>query len=342
MSRRPMVSGRYLNALRDYAATRNVPWPLRPDMTTASTLTAFKDMESFPCSEFVALLEMLAVTSADTSFGLHFVEFLEPRPDGTFRHIIANCRTLRDAFLTMARFLDSVTDAFRIRYEEDERAGWMIFEFPVALGECNHFIAGQLALVALRARQLQGSGCMPLQVDIGHPEPSSDREFRRIFGQRLAFSRPVNRIGYSLDIMSQSLLTPRLSRARLQRDAAGKVAVRRGESLLSHSVANFISSALQRCEATEENVCLSLGRSRRTLQRQLASEGTSFKQLLEETRARLARHYLLDTDLSLTAIAFLLGYSEMSAFSRAAKSLLGATPSAIRKQYKTPEHKQIA
>ena len=60
---------------------------------------------------------------------------------------------------------------------------------------------------------------------------------------------------------------------------------------------------------------------------------------MEDTRMRLARHYLLNTNLSLTAIAFLLGYSELSAFSRAARVWLGDTPSALRKRKRAGANK---
>jgi AraC-like DNA-binding protein len=64
----------------------------------------------------------------------------------------------------------------------------------------------------------------------------------------------------------------------------------------------------------------------RTLQRRLKEYGFDFKKLVEDSRQRFAVTYLKDRKNSLTEIAFLLGYSELSAFNRAFKRWTGTTP----------------
>ena len=71
--------------------------------------------------------------------------------------------------------------------------------------------------------------------------------------------------------------------------------------------------------------------SSRALQRELEKANTSFRDLVDETRKSMARQYLADTSLPLTEIAFMLGFSELSAFSRAARSWFGVSPSELRK-----------
>jgi AraC-like DNA-binding protein len=75
-----------------------------------------------------------------------------------------------------------------------------------------------------------------------------------------------------------------------------------------------------------------LGVSRRTLNRRLADEGTSFKALLEDTRFAMARQLLRETRLPAIEIAAALHYTTPSAFSRAFRSWTrGTTPRRIRK-----------
>jgi AraC-like DNA-binding protein len=69
-----------------------------------------------------------------------------------------------------------------------------------------------------------------------------------------------------------------------------------------------------------------LGMSARNLQRHLADEGTSFKALLEEARVALARNYVDEGRLSVTEIAFVLGFADTSTFSRAFKRWTGRSP----------------
>ena len=73
-----------------------------------------------------------------------------------------------------------------------------------------------------------------------------------------------------------------------------------------------------------------LGMSVRTLARRLGDLGVSFAQILDELRHDLALRYLRDPNLSLSQIAFLLGYSELSAFSHAFRRWTRTTPGAWR------------
>jgi len=70
--------------------------------------------------------------------------------------------------------------------------------------------------------------------------------------------------------------------------------------------------------------------SPRTLQRRLENEGVTFQEVLQETRESLARHYLDQSPMTTTDIAFLLGYDEPSSFSRAYHSWTGTTPEHAR------------
>ncbi len=74
-----------------------------------------------------------------------------------------------------------------------------------------------------------------------------------------------------------------------------------------------------------------LATSARTLQRRLASEGSSFQEVVEEWRKEAARRHLSDSTLAIAELAFLLGYSEPAAFHRAFKRWFGVTPQGYRR-----------
>ena len=75
-----------------------------------------------------------------------------------------------------------------------------------------------------------------------------------------------------------------------------------------------------------------LGMSGRTLQRRLADDGLTFQQLVDATRHQLAEQLLADSAYPLAEIAFLTGFSEQSAFTRAFRRWAGATPATFRQQ----------
>ncbi|RKZ80269.1 MAG: AraC family transcriptional regulator, partial [Gammaproteobacteria bacterium] len=81
---------------------------------------------------------------------------------------------------------------------------------------------------------------------------------------------------------------------------------------------------------SDSTIAASLFMSQRTLQRRLEENNTSFKQLVNEVRQDLADTYLNDSSLTLTEISFMLGFSEMSAFSRAFKRWSGKSPTDYR------------
>lgn len=87
-----------------------------------------------------------------------------------------------------------------------------------------------------------------------------------------------------------------------------------------------IPSGLTSMEAVARKLAL----SKRTLQRRIEDEGTSFQQILKEAREALARHYLENTSLPSSEISFLLGYDEPNSFYRAFRSWTGRTPDSVR------------
>ena len=100
------------------------------------------------------------------------------------------------------------------------------------------------------------------------------------------------------------------------------------------SVTNRVRAALHEAipsgVANMGAIARKLAMSKRTLQRRIETEGSSFQQLLQEKREALARHYLKNTKLPTSEIAFLLGFDEPNSFYRAFRSWTGATPDSIR------------
>jgi AraC-like DNA-binding protein len=84
---------------------------------------------------------------------------------------------------------------------------------------------------------------------------------------------------------------------------------------------------------TLEEIGRRLAVSKRTLQRRIEAEGTSFQRILSETREAVARHYLEATTLPAAEIALLLGYDEPNSFSRAFKTWTGTTPDTVRRRH---------
>jgi AraC-like DNA-binding protein len=95
---------------------------------------------------------------------------------------------------------------------------------------------------------------------------------------------------------------------------------------LAHRVRQELIPELRGGDPTVQVVAKKLATTPRTLQRRLSEEGTSFVEILDKIRAELSTRYLADAALSVTEVAFLLGFSEPSAFARAHRRWFGRAP----------------
>ena len=96
-----------------------------------------------------------------------------------------------------------------------------------------------------------------------------------------------------------------------------------------------LAELMARGEANADAACRALRLSRRTLQRRLKAEKTSFQKILREVRAELAVNYLKDARLKSLEIAMLLGYSNLSSFTTAFKSWYDMPPAEYRQKILT-------
>jgi AraC-like DNA-binding protein len=99
---------------------------------------------------------------------------------------------------------------------------------------------------------------------------------------------------------------------------------------LEERVERLIADRLTKGGARLESTATELGMSPRTLSRRLAEQRSTFNAIVEGLRKELALRLLQDSDLVLTEIAFLLGYTEVSTFSHAFKRWTGRSPAAFR------------
>lgn len=103
-------------------------------------------------------------------------------------------------------------------------------------------------------------------------------------------------------------------------------------ALVSDQVRSALLEGLPSGQTSVEATCKRLAMSKRTLQRLLRAEGTTFGTVLMETRRGLAMHYLRNTGITSTEISFLLGFGETSSFYRAFRAWTGSTPEATRSE----------
>ena len=103
-------------------------------------------------------------------------------------------------------------------------------------------------------------------------------------------------------------------------------------------VAHCLNELLPSGRATVQDVAKDLAMSKRTLQRRLAQEGTSWNEILSDAREALAKHYLKTTEFGAAEVSFLLGYEDPNSFFRAFKRWEDTSPELWRIRNKDPRN----
>jgi AraC-like DNA-binding protein len=289
-----------------------------------------------PLRSVARLLDNAARETGNDAFGAQLGETFQIGTTGTLDYVISNAPTLRVALTDYARFLALISDGIDTRFEEGPRNSYIVTRLPAALGPRAQLTDSMMATRAVRIRYIMRDPSLPLQVELERSKPKAIEEFRRIFGARVSFKRPHNRIGIATDILDRALPAADPQLYKVVVSAAKKSLAEREQTADSlFSLISYISSSLPHGDVSLDGAATALGLSRHGLRRQLEEAHTTFRDLLDETRKAMADHYINETTLPMTEIAFLLGFSELSAFSRAGKGWFGAAPRDIRKQMRS-------
>jgi AraC-like DNA-binding protein len=267
----------------------------------------------------------------DPYFGLTVASFWHPTTLHALGYSWMASDSLRDAFTRMARYGRLVTTVAEIQFEEGED----YFDFrvnprydvPKVIPEA---VDAGLATFVRMCRISYGEGFHPARILTQRERPVDPERYMEFFRAPVEFSQPENVLYFSKESLEKSLPTanPRLARVNdqviteyLAKFDQGSTAIRVRAYLVEHLPAGKV---------TQQRVAKALHMSLRTLQRKLADEATSYKDLLDETRRELAGQYLRQNCLSVSEVTYLLGFSEPSNFARAFKRWTGRTPSEFR------------
>jgi AraC-like DNA-binding protein len=181
-------------------------------------------------------------------------------------------------------------------------------------------------------RELLGPSWRPYSVEFTHDRPPDLREHRRLFGLEIRFESEFNGIVCAcadLDRPNPSA-DPAMARYAQQflETLAVAQAAQTGSAVQETRQAIYIQLPLG--SASIEKIAAGIGVSARTLQRRLDADGVSFADLLDEARRELVLRYLANPANSLTQVAELLGYAQLSSFTRWFTARFGAAPTRWR------------
>ncbi|HEY6363708.1 MAG TPA: AraC family transcriptional regulator [Candidatus Binatia bacterium] len=287
-----------------------------------------------PCSTFARLLEEAARATGDPCFGLHFGERFNLKNIGPLTYVVLNSPTIAVADEHVARYLKLYNQAAKVFFTVDERRAYLQYvlqdlDIDVPRQENEYSMVIRLNTI----RMMVGSQWAPLEVRFAHTAPEQISEHQRIFRAPVLFGFPTNVFVIEREFLERQIPAADERLYEIMRRYLERILEEMPqEHEVLASVRRAVAEAMREGDPNLTRVAKKMAMSPRTLQRQLKEQGMEFKQLVDDTRRRFAQSYLKNRRNTLTEVAFLLGYSEASAFNRAFKRWTGSTPLAYRSQ----------
>ncbi len=285
----------------------------------------------YPLAKICKLWELGKEASGDETIGLKTGRYAKPAQFYAFGYSWLASSTLLGALQRLTRYYQLMSTAsveISLTETADSYALSTIFPEESKSPPKEGIDCGMTALLALCDIVAEKEIC-PLRVELTCPPTVHPDAYRSALRAPIQFNADIGTFHFDKESLRATLPhgTPDVAKA------TDKIAERYIETLDPNKVASqvrrLLIALLPSGKADQALVSSRLNRSTSSLQRQLQSEGLSYRDVLESTRRSLAENYLRDRKHSYAQIAYLIGFSDQSNFSRAFKRWTSLSP----KQY---------
>jgi len=332
----PTIKSGVASELKRYCVRRNLE--IAPLLVEAglSDLDLDDPLRNAPLNGVMSLFEAVSRALSDPWFGVNFAQAFRAGTAGLLGHLVLASATVREMLVNGIKYRHVFVTDIDASFVEEDGLGHVSWQYPssITASRCqfDFFI---MTTIVLRLRLAAGPDWRPLLVRLQSREPDGRAIWRQVYGDRAEFNAACNELVLDSRTLSRQLPSANPSLLTVLRHVGDQwIGNAQGASTVAAATGDEIATRLKQGAANLDAVATAMGISSRALQWRLEQEGTSFEKVLNSTRARIAEHLLRDTDRSLTQIAFDLGFSDSSAFSRAAHRWFEMTPRAFRQQHR--------
>ncbi|MCG6860253.1 MAG: AraC family transcriptional regulator [Chromatiaceae bacterium] len=268
----------------------------------------------------------------DPCFGLRIAEVWYPTDLHALGYAFLASSTLRTGLQRLARYAYVLDNVVGFELEDDGERFSLLHttEKRCSFSRTPAEEDASWAFVMSLCRASYGKQLYPVEVRLQHEELACQGEYDRFFRCPVLLGTDGSAIVFAHADVDRPLPAPNRELARANDKVLSTFLANLQQEELIGRVKVAISHELPSGTPSDEEIAKAVYMSPRTLRRRLLAEGTSYSQLLDAVRRELAEQYIADPARSLSETGFLLGFSELSAFSRAFKRWTGQTPSAFR------------
>lgn len=284
--------------------------------------------------QYLRLWEVLG-EKEDPNIGLLLGQEVELSDLGALGHAIGSAQTVGQALNTLSRFMVVLSQSSSVDIEiscNRIEVKYKITEPSVIYKrQDTEFV---LSTLVKQLAVMANTVICPVKVFFEHQKPSDIVLHKSIFNCPLHFDQGFNAVIFDEGILDLPILSgderlyialePYLEKMREERldNLSDEKILTKVTRLIALQLSNGVPSL--------DDISSELNMSRRTLQRRLRQFDVEFSALLDDVRRELALEYVNKGEYSVTEVSLLLGYSEVSSFSRAFKRWTGETPQKYR------------
>jgi AraC-like DNA-binding protein len=280
----------------------------------------------------IKFLNLVADALQDDMFGFHLAAQPDLREFGFLYYVSASSETLGGALQKLARYSAIANEGVSLTFLDGRNVGVKFHYVGVSRHLDRHQIEFFMAWLVRLCRQLTGSRLVPARVRLAHRRGGQNLKFTECFGRNVEFGAAVDEVSFAPTVKNRPVVSADNYLNKLLvtycEEALARRPSRRGS--FRATVENAIVPLLPHGDAKLPAVARRLGLSQRTLARRLAAENLSFSDVLGNLKVDLGWRYLAENDLSISQIAWLLGYHEASSLTHAFKRWTGKTPRQAR------------
>jgi AraC-like DNA-binding protein len=282
----------------------------------------------YPLAATTRLWNLAVAATGDPALGIEVARHARPTYFHALGFSLAASGSLAEAFERIVRYFRLVSDAAEMTLEALDEG----YRFRVELVDpeqrpADEAVDAFVALAVRVCRVLRDRTYNPLSVSLRRPPPPDTTPFRRYFRVDVVFGAQADVLVFDKASFQQRLEGANAELARVSDQVVMSHLAKLGIDRFERKLQVLLVDALPHGEPNEADAAARLGTSVRNLQRRLADEGTSYKEVLDGTRRQLARSYLAEARYSMSEIAYLLGFGAASSFTRAFRRWESISPS---------------
>lgn len=273
-----------------------------------------------------ALWEHAAKVIEDPCFAIDMAEFWHPSNMGALGYAWMASSSLRRGFKRAVRYIHVVTEDLNLDIA-DTPAGLKVnvdLEDSVFTLPQHHDLI--LTIILHMCRFNFGEELVPTEVRLAHPEPACSNKLKDYFQAEVKFDSEQSSITIARADVDKVLASGNKQIALMHDEMLMRYLVEIKKGDIVQQVQSIILENLPDGQVTDRLVASELNLSERSMQRRLKEHKTTFRFLLDGVREMVAKQYIENPMNRMSDIAFLLGFSEQSAFSRAFKKWTGKSP----------------